>query len=197
MATYTDQLYSLFSKGSDAHSPEVKELCKATKHLQSGLHAAFSKWKELGKPDHYPHKERDSSEISSGKSVGETVLPGGEKVGGIDEIKHPAPLKPETPPKETKEEAKGEEETKAEKPGFELATKEDAEDTIPEKVVGEGLPIRVAISVKTLALYQYMRAKSGDNLSLGDFIDDAVADVFKGRGLDLGLVKLEGGKNAG
>jgi hypothetical protein len=125
------------------------------------------------------------------------------------------PLKPEAPPKleakeekeseeELEEEPEGEEKIEAEKsegekakPRIELATKEDIENTIPEKVVGEGLPIRVAISIKTLALYQYMRAKSGDSLELGDFIDDCVADVFRGRGFDLGLVKLEGGKSGG
>jgi len=210
--TYTDQMFTLFTKGFLPTSPEARELCKSTKHMQSGIHALFSLWKKLGKPDVYPKKPPQESSLSNKTSAGEAVLPGGERVGGIDEVKHPAmPLKPEAPPLEAKEkkeelegEPAGEEKTEAEKsegekakPGIELATKEDTENTIPEKVVGEGLPIRVAISIKTLALYQYMRAKSGDSLELGDFIDDCVADVFKGRGFDLGLVKLEGGKSGG
>lgn len=198
-----EKLCQLFSQGVSAQDPRIAALVPrpGTRNL---IHGA---WKGWGKPEHYHPREEKA--VVTGGHVTEVILPGGERVGGIDEVKHPAtPLKPETPLKsetngegedEGEGDGEGEEgETKAEaKPGFELATKEDIEGTIPEKVVGEGLPIRVIISVKTLALYQYMRAKSGDNLELGDFIDDAVADVFKGRGLDLGLVKLEGGKNAG
>ena len=203
-----EKLCQLFSQGVSAQDPRVAALVPrpGTRNM---LHGA---WKGWGKPEHYHPREKNA--VPVGGHVTEAVLPGGERVGGIDEVKHPAtPLKPEAPPKleakeekeseeELEEEPEGEEKTEAEKPEaekakprIELATKEDIENTIPEKVVGEGLPIRVAVSIKTLALYQYMRAKSGDSLELGDFIDDCVADVFKGRGFDLGLVKLEGGKS--
>lgn len=213
MATYTDQLYSLFSKGLDAHSPEVKELCKATKHLQSGLHAAFSKWKELGKPDHYPHKETGTGE-AKGKDV--AALPGAT-VGGIDtttrqpasqvapkeekplveksneaeeppEEEPPQEEPPETPPETPPEEkAKG---------GIILAFGADEKEIDLDHMEGYALAVKTTLSLKTLMLYQIEAFRRGDNLEVGDFIDECVADYFRGRGVDLGLVDLGGGKDA-
>lgn len=105
------------------------------------------------------------------------------------------------------ESIKGYDETKAEEEGeerereFEGEKKEKPlpdelrEVSIPAEIIGFGLPIKVRLSVKTLALYQIASTTAenlgGNGLSLGDFLDQCAADFFVGRGSDLGLIKLE------
>lgn len=64
-------------------------------------------------------------------------------------------------------------------------------------VAGQGLQVAVTLSLKTLTLYQYAASLcTKEALTLGDFIDTCVEDYYKGRGLDLGIIKIGGdGKN--
>jgi len=62
-------------------------------------------------------------------------------------------------------------------------------------VPGQGLTFAVQISVKTLALYYFAcTLQPNEPLTLGDFFDACAEDFFVGRGKDLGMVKLNGGK---
>jgi len=62
---------------------------------------------------------------------------------------------------------------------------------IPEEVVGRGIPFKVTLSVRTIAYFQ-IASSINPGLTIGDFIDQCVHDTFEGRGLSLGLIKLEG-----
>jgi len=205
MTSNKDKAFALFHAGKTASSPEVKAL---------GLRAStryhyYSEWKSLGKPKHYPYKPKVSK-----PTAGLHVTTGsGERIGGIDETTHhfeaeETPIEesveelPEELPAEEqpKDEAEEQEETKTEGRVLPLVTGEKPkEGTISADVVGLGIPISINISIKTLALYQIAASASGNNLDIGDFLDDCVADFFRGRGLDLGLVKLNMGvkENAG
>lgn len=205
MTSNKDKAFALFHTGKTASSPEVKAL---------GLRAStryhyHSEWKSLGKPKHYPYKPKVSK-----PATGLHVTTGsGERIGGIDETTHrfeaeETPIEesveelPEELPAEEqpKDEAEEQEETKTEGRVLPLVTGEKPkEGTISADVVGLGIPISINISIKTLALYQIATSASGNNLDIGDFLDDCVADFFRGRGLDLGLVKLNMGvkENAG
>jgi len=59
-------------------------------------------------------------------------------------------------------------------------------------VAGQGLTFQIAISTKTLQLYQIAASMSEDELTIGDFVDTCVEDFFRGRGFDLGLIKIGG-----
>jgi len=191
---FRDQLFKLFSEGHLPHSDEVRALVEkaGSRNLYYGM------WKRMGKPDHVPEKGRIGR-----PSAGEMQLGGGETVGGFDELAQPGQQVEAPPgPKEPEEEKPPEEETEQQieetkEPKVELGLDETDKQSISADVIGFGLPIRVQLSIKTLALYQYAASKSSDGLTLGDFIDDCCADYFRGRGVDLGLVSLEGGQNAG
>ena len=77
--------------------------------------------------------------------------------------------------------------------------KKPDEDGGGPSIVSEGLTVTVNLSLKTLMLYQVAAnlQKAEDvelELLLGDFIDTCVEDVYRGRGYDLGLVRMDGGK---
>lgn len=185
---FRDQLFKLFFGKNLPHSDKVKALVPkaGSRNLYYGM------WKRLGKPDHVPEKRE---KIIRGAGVGEAVLPSGEAVGGVDEITQPgqqveAPPKTEEP--EEKPEGEAEEQTEG-KPAIELGLDETDKQSVSADVIGFGLPIRVQLSIKTLALYQIASSRADNGLSLGDFLDDCAADYFRGRGRDLGLIELEGG----
>lgn len=195
MTSNKDKAFALFHAGKTASSLEVKAL---------GLKAStryhyHSEWKSLGKPDHYPYKPKVAKPAATGLHV---TTPGGERIGGVDEVthRHEAEEEKEEQPKEEQgqeeqETQETQEETKTET-GRVLPVvtgEKPKEGTISADVVGLGIPISINISIKTLALYQIASSSSGNNLDIGDFLDDCVADWFKGRGLDLGLVKLNKG----
>lgn len=170
--------FQLFDEGKNASSPEVKALGikGATRY------SYYSNWKkgraEGGEPE-----------------AGAVKLPGGESIGGYDETKVEGRGK-----EREKEEVAAAEEKLEEKPVFEGEKREEVlpeelrEVSIPAEIIGFGLPIKVSLSLKTLALYQIAATTSknlgGNNLSLGDFLDQCVEDFFVGRGSDLGLIKL-------
>lgn len=198
MTSNKDKAFALFHAGKVASSPEVKALgIKA-----STRYHYHSEWKSLGKPNHYPYKPK-VSKPTTGLHV---TTPGGERIGGIDEttqhrfIAEQEELpeeelpKEELPKDETEETEEAQEETKTEQEKVRLPIvtgEKPKEGTISADVVGLGIPISINISIKTLALYQIASSSSGNNLDIGDFLDDCVADWFKGRGLDLGLVRLK------
>jgi len=199
MASNKNKAFVLFRAGKGPSSPEVKALgIKA-----STRYHYHSEWKSLGRPDHYPYKPK-VAKPTAGLHV--TTL-GGERIGGIDETTRRFEAEEEKPAEELAEELPEEELPKDETEGIE-ETQEEAktegrvlplvtgekpkEGTISADVVGLGIPISINISIKTLALYQIAASSSGNNLDIGDFLDDCVADFFRGRGLDLGLVKLGG-----
>lgn len=184
---------------------KTKSLADLRRHFTLGKKEP-GKHKSLGtKPNHpLDVPAKGTKKIFKGtkdKKQGESlaVLPSGETVGGYDEIKKPQlRTAPELSgaSKEDKEKEKAELITTETRQG-EVVLQQKGEErrenipTIPAEIIGFGLPISVRISVKTLALYQIARAMSGDSLELGDFIDDCVEDVFRGRGQDLGLIKTK------
>jgi len=170
MKSKTARAFELFEEGKTASSPEVKALGLKP----SSRYSLFSQWKH--------GKREPKAEVT-------TALPKGESVGGIDEVKGEVKEKPE---ELEEEEEIAEEKPEVVKPEILIAREEgEKEGVIPENIVGEGLNIKVRVSVKTLALYQIAYTAAGDNLSLGDFLDSCVEDFFQGRGQDLGLVKME------
>lgn len=163
--------------------------------------------------------KKTSSKTAGPNEKLEVTLPGGETVTGFNEVTAEKKLeakitKPKTewieeekllekpselgeelveeedetikeePPEETKEQAEL-------KPEIELGLDENDIQSVSADVVGFGLPIRVQLSIKTLALYQIAKSRAKDGLNLGNFLDDCCADYFRGRGVDLGLVELK------
>lgn len=186
---FRDQLFKLFSEDNPPHSDKIKALVEKA----GSRNLYYAMWKRMGKPDHVPEKGRIGR-----PSAGEAQLDEGETVSGFDELaaqQVEAPSKPKEPPEVEQKETTGEQ--AEEKSRIELGLDETDKQSVSADVVGFGLPIRVQLSIKTLALYQYAASRSPDGLTLGDFLDDCCADYFKGRGVDLGLVSLEGGQNAG
>ena len=70
--------------------------------------------------------------------------------------------------------------------------KEEPKNRPRAGIIGEGLLVQVRISVKTLALYEFAHNLQTEEMSLGDFIDACVEDVYRGRGKDLGIISLKG-----
>jgi len=131
------------------------------------VHGYYSRWKS------------DKGEVTKSTKL-ETPLSKGEIMGGIDETK-------KSPPSEGKETEEAEE-------------AEEGEGKVPEVpslVKGGGIAVKIELSIKTLAYYQLAATVAGNNLSLGDFLDDVTEDFFSGRGESLGLVKLNPKKEEG
>jgi len=193
--------YKLFSEGKKANSPEVKALGLK----QGSRYGYYSKWNQEGRPDHIIHTEIVAS--------ASTQLDGGETVGGYVEteipVKAETPVAEAAPVREILESVEDEEDSEeAEAPGeetkpkieespeggkskIELGLDGNDKQSVSADVVGFGLPVRVNLSIKTLALYQIAASRSGDGLTLGDFLDSVAADYFQGRGRDLGLIEME------
>jgi len=122
-------------------------------------------------------------------------------VGRIDEADFKPPKTPPAPPLETSAPLEVEPEG--------LEPESEAEETkqltipiqrggdgayralIPEEVVGRGIPFKITLSVRTIAYFQ-IASSINPGLTIGDFVDQCVHDTFEGRGLSLGLIKLEG-----
>lgn len=187
--TKQERAYELFCEGKTSSSPEVKALdLKA-----STRYSYYSRWQTEGKPSSPP----SSSPLTGKKIKGGTPLSSGESIGSLSEI-------PEDKSKEKPEESKKEKSMEMDEPSGELKEgneklKEKIKDKpevkgIPEVIAGQGIPVHISVSVKTLALYQIAASVQGDDLSLGDFVDVCVEDTFRVRGKDLGLIKLGGKK---
>jgi len=200
--------YRLFSEGKQASSPEVKAL----KLKLNTRYNYFSEWNRTGKLDHIPLRERKGAKGTT--AAGETILESGEAVGGYAEpgtpVKAETPVAEVAPVQGTSELAEDEEEFEAlgeaaipepvdsleelvegHKSKIELGLDGNDKQSVSADVVGFGLPVRVNLSIKTLALYQIAASRSGDGLTLGDFLDSVAADYFQGRGRDLGLIEME------
>lgn len=157
--------FSLFDEGKTSSSPEVKAL----KLKGSTRYTYYDTWK----------KER-------GMSPNSKVTPAERKLKSkvINELEM-VDLSPEDK-KEELEEGEVEEGEKHEGKG-------DGKKGPPIMVAGQGLTFAITISTKTLALYQIAASGQDGDLTLGDFIDTCVEDTYRGRGLDIGLVKLAAG----
>lgn len=178
MVTKRERIYTLFDDGKSPSSPELKALgIKA----QTRANYYFD-WK----------RERGIATISN-------PPPGTRAKGAISELQMVVPPKEaEGEDREAKveeEEAEGEEGGTHEEPETKDEEKDshsDGKKPLPTMVAGQGLTFAITISTKTLALYQYAASLSKSTLTIGDFLDTCVEDYYKGRGLDLGLVKLGG-----
>lgn len=193
-----DKAFALFDKGHGASSKEVRDL-----GLKSTTRNTYmSDWRALR-----------SGTVRTTRIVGKTTLPGGESVAGIKEKPEAVksaetkaePIVTEAEEEEEGTEAKSIESRSKETVGIIKAAGGNGEGkTLKEKlssVAGEGLIVQVSISTKSMLLYQVARTMQqgrGDELTLGDFIDDAIEDMFAGRGLELGLIQTnqkEGAKS--
>ena len=147
-------LFRLFDQGKTPFDPEVKALG----YKGTTVYTLQNEWK----------KSKDKVKL-------ETVLPGGETIGDIDETKGKSG-KTEAEPGESEAGLKGE------------------TPVIPTLVKGGGVPIRAEVSIGTLAYWEIAKTAAGNTLPLGDFLDICVRDFFEGRGQSLGLVKLNPGE---
>lgn len=196
-----DTAFALFCQGKTPSSPEIKALGLAPDTRYNYL----TSWRNLGKPDHYPHVSRTQrkKEQKKGGVAKPTMLEGGESVGGyeepsVEDIADEIPkIESKTPETEAKREPELEtQETEASVATSELPVKPKYGDdhkeltAIPEEVVGAGLRIEVTVSLKTLAFFEIVHTID-PHLSLGDFIDDCVVDFFRGRGKDFGLLEIK------
>lgn len=207
MAKTKDKAFALFSLKKVPTSPEVKAL-----GIKAGTRwNYFNEWKKLGKPSpdvpeaelglaQMPKKAKEKQRRAPSETV---MLPGHETIGPYRPMVSEASEKPSEAEKESEpdEAAVGEIKPESEaisiasKPSIEIKLEGDHEHpSIPEKVIGAGLPVAVNLSLKTLSFYEII-ATIDPKVTLGDFIDDCVQDFFTGRGQDLGLVKI-GGQHA-
>lgn len=213
-----EKLCQLFSQGVVAQDPRVAELVPHA----GARNLLFKDWKGWGRPAHFiPHKEETKGSGQRGRpktnvatSPDITALPGAT-VGGIDTtrqhtLQSSAPKLEEKPLMEKSNEAEElpQEEPPAEEPpkgeppeekakgGIILAFGADEKEIDLDHMEGYALAVKTTLSLKTLMLYQIEAGRRGDNLEVGDFIDECVADYFRGRGVDLGLVDLGGSKDA-
>jgi len=174
--------FHLFDKGKDASSPEVKALGLKP----STRYSYYSNWNKGrgGEPE-----KRKKVNLLGGESLGAyTPL--------ISETGVEAEPEPGPEPEEQNEPKGGKEvgvNVVAETPPIlPLSVGGDHErPSIPEKVVGAGLPVTVDLALKTLSFYEIARTID-PKLTLGDFLDDCVQDFFWGRGKDLGLLEIGG-----
>lgn len=211
MAKTKDKAFALFTLDKKPRDPEVKALgIKSSTRWNY-----FNEWKRLGKPSpEVPEAELGLLKAPKEKqrrALPETVrLLGGETLGPYKPEVSEAGEKPigvRTPSEAEKaeetsevavEEATPRSEAIAEsvaKPGIEIKLGEGDHEhpSIPEKVVGAGLPVTVNLSLKTLSFYE-IAATIDPKLTLGDFLDTCAEDFFQGRGKDLGLIEIGGGR---
>lgn len=205
MAKTKDKAFALFTRDKKPRDPEVKALgIKSSTRWNY-----YNEWKRLGKPSpEVPEAELGLLKAPKEKqkrALAETVmLPGRETVGPYKPEVSEAGEKPsaekvvseETGEAAVVEEATPGSEAIAEsvgKPGIEIKLGEGDHEhpSIPEKVVGAGLPVTVTLSLKTLSFYE-IAATVDPKLTLGDFLDTCAEDFFQGRGKDLGLIQIGG-----
>jgi hypothetical protein len=189
-----EKAYRLFAKGFGVSSPEVKAL-----GLKGGTRYNYYRdWDNAGRPG-APNSPVEDDLIPRGKkALSEadlTLKHDGDEQDATEEPDNEnfsEPLKfineEETPPEEG--EGEGQDVDDGEKSNG--SKKDKALKRLPTMVAGQGLTIAVTLSLKTLTLYQYAASLNKEELALGDFIDTCVEDYYKGRGFDLGLVKIGG-----
>ena len=180
--------YELFTKGFGPYSPEVRAL-----GLKSSTRAAYhSEWLAAGRPG-APTDEIDDELIPQGSKIlseNELLVPTEREEIKIVETESSETIgeedskgKQEGSVEETKGETKGEEESSHRGPNGKK---------LPTLIAGQGFTLAVTLSTKTIGLYQIAANMSEENLTLGDFLDACVEDTYRGRGYDLGLVKIGG-----
>ena len=200
-------LFALYDKGFNQTSPEVKN----TSIDYNSRKRYFSEWKRI--------KEAGGSTASESKA--QVNLPGDESIGSVKDIVSIPETKPQTitPPEtpdpllESDETEKTPLEPEGKSPPIPLDIppsqpsgeqgNSDGDEKKPDKpdgalsaatIQGVGIPVKIFISVKTLALWEISRAKAregGEELTLGDFFDSTAEMIYQDRGLDLGLVTLQ------
>jgi len=187
--------FQLFAKGETPSSASVKALELSS----NSRYNYYSEWKKLGSPSSIP-------ESGVGESKGKI----------INELQMVVPPEPEEL-REKDEELRGDDEEpipdelRGDEPELVELLDEKSTDTLetpkakpsptdgkkpPQTLIaGQGLTFSITISTKTLALYQIAASMQKEELTLGDFIDTCVEDTYRGRGLDLGLVRIGGEHN--
>lgn len=188
------EAFQLFAQGETPKSASVKALGLTT----STRYGYYSEWKKLGSPG--------LSEIS----MEEDLKPQGRAVSELQMLvpSKPEPEEVEPPEDESRENQEetpnteqGENQEEKKVPESEQEEKKyrgpDGKKQIPTMIAGQGLTFAVTLSTKTLALYQIAASMQKDELTLGDFLDACVEDTYRGRGLDLGLVRIGGNKENG
>ena len=183
------QAYQLFAKGFGPTSAEVKSL-----GLKGGTRSSyFYDWQKAGSPG----STDSSTEAELIPRAGKVIIESDIQAGPSDET----PVNEEEPI---------DDESIIEDEGTEEQPQDTSEENQPETnggsgsstrsngkklatmVAGKGLTFAVTLSVKTIMLYQIAASTTSEELTLGDFIDACVEDTYRGRNLDLGLVKLGG-----
>lgn len=162
-----EEVFALFDKGATPSSPEVK----AFKLKISTRNSYYYDWKK-----------------ARGLLSSEPNPKGKRVVSELEMLSSPSEGEPKEP-NEDEEELNGANESGKDKQG-KLKGRTDGKGAPPLHVAGQGLTFSITISVKTLMLYQFAAAVQDDELTLGDFIDTCVEDTYRGRGLDLGLIKI-------
>jgi len=180
--TKKDTAFALFDEGKVPLSPELKALGLKG----STRYNYYYEWQKQGGTPLSSSESKGEGKVKGGKIISELamVVPK-EKVNEEDEVEG------ESEPDENEEELEGSEDK-----GKSSEAKKPSSDgkKPPTMVAGQGLTFGITISTKTLMLFQYAASLQEDELTLGDFIDTCVEDYYRGRELDLGLVKI-GGKN--
>ena len=167
-----DEAFKLFDEGKTAISPEVKDL----KLKGTTRYNYYLEWQKKG-------GVVSTSSASSGEAKG--------RGKAISELAMVASPSEEANEEDADEEAEDESEA-AKQEGEKTLPPTDGKKRLQVMVAGQGLTFAITVSTKTLALYQIAASMQEEELTLGDFIDACVEDTYRGRGLDLGLVKIGG-----
>lgn len=162
--------FDLFDQGLRPGDPELKALGIAAKTRFN----YFQLWKRL--PSEAAQKIAEVTKVGkeSGTRGLATILPGGEWIAPISEVAMKSTTDGGAINGETE---KGESSNVS---------------PLAEIIHGFGLTVTVEISVKTLMLYQIAAARVDEPITLGEFFDDCVEDFYRGRGVDLGLIRIGG-----
>lgn len=193
MVSKRQRAFALFDEGKTPSSPEVRAL----KLRGNVKYNYYQQWKHRAKGS-----GADGSVIPE-KNVITPVIKETDLVGvGLDEseantVKGESSViegvvvdESENNTGENKV-AIGEGESSEEHPGDDG----DGKKPLKRVVRAQGLTFQVVLSTKTLQLYQIAASMQDIELTLGDFIDTCVEDFFRGRGYDLGLIKVGGSQN--
>ena len=196
--TKLEQVFELFDKGFTTTSPEVKAIVKKSKSRS----AYISRWRKAKREQAATVLPRGETVRVANETPAKPTPPPG-KASPVDPF-HETDCDGEDEDEGEHKEGGGEEKSDQEPHNGEGKVSRVRDQTIPDSkqapvvIAGEGLIITARISVKTMALYEIAKTAQKDlnpdgvELSLGDFIDTCVEDTYRGRGLDLGLIKTRG-----
>lgn len=196
--TKKDQAFILFDEGKTPTSLEVKAL-KLKGSTRYNYYYDWQKSKGITRSS----SGSASGAKGSGKAISELemVIPkevseSEEEEQGVGESKgeEPGVSEAEEGESEPEDEEEGRPDELDKKPEKKEKPSDNGKKSPPGMVAGQGLTFGITISTKTLMLYQIAASHQTDELTLGDFIDTCVEDTYRGRGLDLGLVKIGGAK---